>query len=195
MLTTGGGVRRLGALALTLGACVCVAAPFVAVLSSKEGRLELGGYGTLNYAWDVDGVPRYLNWTGGNGDFGRPVHPTLIARAPLTFAYPSPVAGSIPVWYDPLYWFQGVQPRLVLGGQIRALAAGIKGTVHTIVVGPLILLLVPLAMLWWRPPPRPVRRVTRDARRTVVRAGHWMRWPTTRIWRWRSPASSRTCRC
>ena len=35
---------------------MCVAAPFVAVLSAKEGRLELGGYGTLNYAWDVDGV-------------------------------------------------------------------------------------------------------------------------------------------
>jgi hypothetical protein len=169
VLTTGGGVRRLGALALTLGACVCVAAPFVAVLSSKEGRLELGGYGTLNYAWDVDGVPRYLNWTGGNGDFGRPVHPTLIARAPLTFAYPSPVAGSIPVWYDPLYWFQGVQPRFVLGGQIRALAAGIKATVHTIVVGPLILLLVPLAMLWWG------RRRDRFAGSRETRAGPWWR--------------------
>ena len=172
VLSTGGGVRRLGALALTLGACVCVAAPFVAVLSAKEGRLELGGYGTLNYAWDVDGVTRYLNWTGGNGEFGRPVHPTLIARAPLTFAYPSPVAGSIPAWYDPLYWFQGVKPRLVLGGQLRALASGVKGTVHTVVVGPLILLLVPLAMLWW----------TRRRDRSVgsrggddARAGPWWR--------------------
>jgi hypothetical protein len=166
VLTTGGGARRLGALGLTLGACVCVAAPFVAVLSSKEGKLELGGYGTLNYAWDVDGVTRYLNWTGGNGDFGRPVHPTLIARSPLTFAYPSPVAGSIPVWYDPLYWYQGVRTRLVLGGQIRALASGIKATVHTIVVGPLILLLVPLGLLWWG------RRRDRAVR---TRVGAWSR--------------------
>jgi hypothetical protein len=148
VLTTGGSARRLSALALTLGACVCVAAPFIAVLSAKQGRLELGGYGTLNYAWDVDGVTRYLNWTGGNGEFGRPVHRTLIARSPLTFAYPSPVAGSIPVWYDPLYWFRGVRPRLVLGGQIRALASGIEDTLHIVLVGPLILLLIPPALLW-----------------------------------------------
>jgi hypothetical protein len=171
VLTAGGEARRLGAFALTLGACVCVAAPFIAVLSSKEGRLELGGYGTLNYAWDVDGVPRYLNWTGGNGDFGRPVHPTLIARSPLTFAYPSPIAGSIPVWYDPLYWFQGVQPRLVLGGQIRALASGVKDTLHTVVVGPLILLLVPLVLLWrGRRRGRPVPSAAGGAR-----AGPWWR--------------------
>jgi hypothetical protein len=170
VLTAGGAARRLGALALTFAACLCVAGPFIAVLSIKEGRLELGGYGTLNYAWDVDGVPRYLNWTGGNGDFGRPVHPTLIARAPLTFAYPSPVAGSIPVWYDPLYWFQGVRPRLVLGGQIRALASGIKDTAHTIVVGPLILLLVPLALLWWE---RRHGRAARSADGASIHTGPW----------------------
>jgi hypothetical protein len=148
VLTTGAGTRRLGALALTLGACVCVAAPFVGVLSSKEGRLELGDYGTLNYAWDVDGVTRYLNWTGGNGDFGRPVHPTLVAVSPWTFAYSSPAGGSIPVWYDPAYWYEGVRPRLVVGGQIRALGSAVKTTVRAVVVGPLILLLIPLVLLW-----------------------------------------------
>lgn len=148
VLTAGRGPRRLGALALTFAACVCVAAPFVAVLSSKEGKLELGDYGTLNYAWDVDGVMRYLNWTGGNGEFGRPVHPTLIASSPPTFAYASPIGGSIPVWFDPSYWYDGVRPRLVLGGQIRALAHGIKDTVRAVVVGPLILLLIPLGLLW-----------------------------------------------
>jgi hypothetical protein len=115
-LTTGAGIRRFGAVALTFAAGVCVAAPFVAVLSSKEGRLELGDYGSLNYAWDVDGVMQFLNWTGGNGEFGRPVHPTLIASAPPTFAYGSPIGGSIPVWYDPAYWYAGVRPRPVVGG-------------------------------------------------------------------------------
>ena len=61
---------------------------------AKEGRLELGDYGTLNYAWDVDGVTRYLNWTGGNGDFGRPLHPTLVARRSADIRVPSPAAGA-----------------------------------------------------------------------------------------------------
>ena len=116
-------------------------------------------------------MTQYLNWTGGNGDFGRPVRPTLIARSPLTFAYPSPIAGSIPVWYDPLYWFGGVQPRLVVGGQIRALASAVKATLHTVVVGPLILLLVPLVLLWrGRRDDRPVR-----SRSGGARAGPWWR--------------------
>ena len=151
VLTAGGGVRRVGGLALALAACVCVAAPFVAVLSGKEGRLELGDYGTLNYAWDVDGVTRSLNWTGGDGEFGRPAHPTLIANAPLTFAYRSPIGGSIPVWYDPAYWYAGVKPRVVVGGQFRALASSVRATLRAIVVGPLILLLVPLFLLWRAP--------------------------------------------
>lgn len=148
VLTPGGGVRRVGAFALALTACVCVAAPFVAVLSGKEGRLELGDYGTLNYAWDVDGVTHFLNWTGGDGEFGRPAHPTLIANAPLTFAYGAPIGGSIPVWYDPAYWYAGVKPRLVVGGQIRALASSVKATLRAVLVGPLVLLLVPLLLLW-----------------------------------------------
>jgi hypothetical protein len=172
VLTAGGPVRRLGALALTLAACLCVAGPFVAVLSIKEGRLELGGYGTLNYAWDVDGVMRYLNWAGGNGEFGRPVHPTLIADSPLTFAYPSPVAGSIPVWYDPLYWYQGVRPRLVLGGQIDALWNSVKTTVRAIVVGPLILLPIPLLLLWWA---RRRDGVAGSRHAAAARAGPWWR--------------------
>jgi hypothetical protein len=171
-LTRGGAVRRLGAVALTLGACVVVAAPFVAVLSNKEGRLELGGYGTLNYAWDVDGVTRYLNWTGGNGEFGRPVHPTLIAGSPLTFAYPSPVAGSIPVWYDPLYWYQGVRPRLVVSGQISAIASAVKTTLRAIVIGPLILLPIPLVLLWWD---RRRNRLAWSRDAASIRSGPWWR--------------------
>lgn len=59
VLTRGGAPRRLGALALTVTGALCVSVPFVAVLSSKQGQLEVGGYGTLNYAWDVDHVPRF----------------------------------------------------------------------------------------------------------------------------------------
>jgi 4-amino-4-deoxy-L-arabinose transferase-like glycosyltransferase len=150
VLTRGGALRRLTALAITGAVCLCVASPFIAVLSSKEGHLEIGGYGSLNYAWDVDSVTPYLNWTGGDGEFGRPVHPTLIASAPLTFAYPSPIGGSIPVWYNPAYWYEGVQPRFLLGPQISAIGSGVKVVLRTVLVGPLLLLLALAAFMLWR---------------------------------------------
>jgi hypothetical protein len=148
VMTSGGTPRRLLALALTAGACLVVAVPFIAVLSSKEGRLEISSNGTLNYAWNVDGVTLYLNWTGGNGEFGRPAHPTLIATSPNTFAYAAPIAGSIPLWYDPSYWYQGVHTKFVLGGQVSAASAAIRDTLHIVLIGPLILLLIPVGMLW-----------------------------------------------
>lgn len=66
VLTRGSAGRRGAALIVTVAACVIVAAPFVAVLSSKEGKLELGGYGTINYAWQVDGVTPYSQLDGCN---------------------------------------------------------------------------------------------------------------------------------
>jgi len=72
----------------------------------------------------------------------------LVAADPLTFAYATPIGGSIPVWYDPAYWYAGVRARLVVGGQIRALATSVKATLRAVVLGPLILLLVPLFLLW-----------------------------------------------
>jgi hypothetical protein len=150
ILIRGSLMRRLSVLVITSIACLCVVSPFVAVLSSKEGQLEVGGYGTLNYAWDVDGVTPYLNWTGGDGSFGQPLHPTLIARAPETFAYAAPVGGSIPVWNDPAYWYEGVRARFVLGPQIDAVVTGVGVIAKAILKGPLLLLLMLLTVLVWR---------------------------------------------
>ena len=58
------------------------------------------------------------------------MHPTLIATSPNTFAYPSPIAGSIPIWYDPAYWYEGVRPKFVLGKQARATAHAVLDTLH-----------------------------------------------------------------
>jgi hypothetical protein len=148
VLTRGSRARRLAALAVAVVASAVIAGPFIAVLSSKEGRTEITSNGTLNYAWNVDGVTLYLNWTGGNGEFGRPSHPTLVATSPNTFAYPSPIAGSIPIWYDPSYWYDGVRTKLLLSGQVKATAHSVTHTLHIALLGPLILLLVPVVMLW-----------------------------------------------
>lgn len=177
VLTRGGATRRLLALAVTFAACLCVTAPYVAVLSSKEGQLEVGSYGTLNYAWDVDGVTMFTNWTGGNGEFGRPLHPTLVATSPGTFAYPSPIAGSIPLWYDPAYWYEGVRAKLLVSRQVRVTAQTILDTVHFALLGPLILLFAPVLVLWY------ARRRDRAARPVRDAAGSPSPARSERAWR------------
>ena len=153
-LTRGSAARRGLALVVPTAACVVVAAPHVIALSSKEGQLTLGESGALNYAWDVDRVTPFLNWQGGDGSYGRPVHPTRrIARSPPTFVYPRPVRGSVPVWYDPYYWYRGVEPRFEWAGQARALAASTFWFLFVLFASTLFLLLVPIVLLA-RPPRR-----------------------------------------
>src|SRR5215211_5271065 len=147
-LTSGSAGRRALALILTVGACAVVAAPYVTALSRKEGHFTIGESGALNYAWDVDKVTPFLNWQGGDHSFGSPVHPTRrIGSNPPTFVYARPVPGSVPVWYDPYYWYRGVKPRIQWVGQARALALSTLWFLVVEFASLLFLLLVPVVLL------------------------------------------------
>jgi hypothetical protein len=50
---------------------------------------------------------------------GKFVHPSQkIYDSPPVYAFDGPVGGTLPIWYDPSYWIEGAQPRLVLHRQI-----------------------------------------------------------------------------
>ena len=179
-LTSGSAGRRALALILTVGACAVVAAPYVTALSRKEGHFTIGESGALNYAWDVDKVTPFLNWQGGDHSFGSPVHPTRrIGSNPPTFVYARPVPGSVPVWYDPYYWYRGVKPRFQWVGQARALALSTLWFLVVVFASLLFLLLVPVVLLA-RPlrARRPRRRLlTQHAYLAVPAAGLLAYWP------------------
>jgi hypothetical protein len=98
-----------------------VAAPFLVTLSAQKGRFTFGDSGRLNYARYVNGIP-HVHWQGEVVGSGTPVHPTRrIATAPAAFEFAAPVAGTYPVWYDPSFWYEGVQLRFDAAQQAAAL--------------------------------------------------------------------------
>lgn len=106
--------------------CICfilVSLPFILSISSQKQRLTFGDVGTLNYVWQVNNVtPFYMvHWQGengdkgtwGQGDLGKPVHPTKkIFSSPDVFEFSSPINATYPPWFDPSYWYEGVKPNL-----------------------------------------------------------------------------------
>lgn len=99
-----------------------VAAPFLFALSKSKGRITFGDSGKINYAWYVDGAPKYRHWQGEPPGTGVPLHPTrrVLSSEPL-YEFAEPVAGTYPPWYDPSYWYEGITPHLSAKGQLMAL--------------------------------------------------------------------------
>jgi hypothetical protein len=93
-----------------------VAAPFALLLSLKQGRLTFGDSGKINYLMNV-----------GTTQFFTPHEPTAkhpirqLSALPNAYEYSSPVPGTYPLWYDPSYWHEGIEPHLDLKRQVRRL--------------------------------------------------------------------------
>jgi hypothetical protein len=100
--------RRHAALALT-GFCLA-AAPLVLSLSHEKHRFTFGDSGKINYAYHVGDLPKHSGWTGQNPENGTPAHaPRIIGAAPLIMEFRTPVSGTLPIWYDPSYWWEGLR--------------------------------------------------------------------------------------
>ena len=88
-----------------------VSSPFLIALSWSKGRVTFGDSARLNYAWYVNGVG-YRHWQGEPAGSGIPKHPTRkVMEDPAVYEFGSPVGGTYPHWYDPSYWYDGIQPR------------------------------------------------------------------------------------
>jgi len=112
--------RRHSVIAL---ACFCLlAAPLVLSLSQEKHRFTFGDSGKLNYAWFVDGVPSYSGWSGQPVEYGTPAHtPRTISQSPLVLEFRSPVGGTLPIWYDPSYWWEGLRVPISVQRQLAGL--------------------------------------------------------------------------
>jgi hypothetical protein len=98
--------RRLSLVVVLWG---MIAAPYVWVLSNASGRVTVGDSGKFNIIWHVNGVPN-TNWQGGPDRNGRPLHPTRqLSVFPAIFEFATPVGGTYPPWYNPIYWNDGAK--------------------------------------------------------------------------------------
>ncbi len=140
-------------IAYTALAAIVTAAPFVTALSVSKGRFTIGDAGKLNYGWEVDGAARSTNWQGEPFDIGTPLHTTrqeLNHPAIFTFA-DSPVAGIYPLWYEPAYWYQGIQPHFKFAPQMKVLVRSLEGFAYLLFRSPITIPVLILAyFMGWR---------------------------------------------
>jgi len=111
-----------GHAAIALAGFCLVAAPLVLSLSHEKHRFTFGDSGKLNYAWFVAGIPSYSGWNGRPAENGTPAHaPRVISEAPLILEFRAPVIGTLPIWYDPSYWWEGFRVPISLQLQLAGL--------------------------------------------------------------------------
>jgi hypothetical protein len=94
---------------LAAAAFAAIAGPYIWTLSNAKGRFTAGDSGRANIIWMVNGVPFY-NWQGGPPENGKPIHPTRqLSTNPAIFEFATPIGGTYPPWYDPIYWSEGAR--------------------------------------------------------------------------------------
>jgi hypothetical protein len=145
--------------AIVLACFGLTAAPLVLSLSHEKHRLTFGDSGKMNYAWFVDGIPPYAGWIGKPAETGIPAHaPRTIGETPLILEFRTPVSGTLPIWYDPSYWWEGVRAPVDVRRQWAALFRPFH-QVHSkqIVLLALAAALAPLSLLSFR-----IRKAIRD---------------------------------
>lgn len=122
-----GNVRRaVPRVALACFVFLAVSAPFVIALSRAKHRLTIGDTARLNYAWHVNQITPFIHWQGEPAGSGTPAHATRkLFDSPALYEFGSPVGGTYPPWDDPTYWYEGVQPRVSLRQQFKAVARNI----------------------------------------------------------------------
>ncbi len=95
--------------AVAAASFLLLSSPLIAGLSHAKGRLTFGDAGRVNYAWLVNGVSRYAPFGFGLPRGAVLKHPPeTIVDSPPIFRLGGPVKGTMPLWDDPSYWFEGI---------------------------------------------------------------------------------------
>jgi len=96
--------------ALGMTVFLLIVVPFVFAISEAKGRLTIGDNARLNWAWNINHLPRY-HWQGEDSKFGTPLHPTRrVFATPAVYAFDGPMTATYAAWYDPSYWYEGYRP-------------------------------------------------------------------------------------
>jgi hypothetical protein len=111
-------------------AFVTIAAPFIAAVSTQQGKFTYGESTTYDYAVTVNGIPHH-HWQGEPEM--RLAHPTReIFGAPATFEFRAPFQGTYPPEYDLIYWYQGVKPQVHFRQEFKVFASNVLYELETV---------------------------------------------------------------
>jgi hypothetical protein len=101
---------------LAILAFLFVAGPFVILLSKHQHRPTFGESGKINYEISVNDDWFFIPKSP------QAQHPVRqINDAPPAYAYPYAVPVTYPLWFDPSYWHEGIQPKFSVKQQLNAI--------------------------------------------------------------------------
>jgi hypothetical protein len=135
--------------------CMVVVGPFLIAVSRDRGKLALSDTGKLNYGWEVNGAARWSHWQGEPYNIGKPEHPErLILKDPVpVFEFAEPVGGPYPPWYDPSYWYSGIEMRFNMARQFAVLRVNLLKTAIVFLLSPalpVVMILLLAGARGWR---------------------------------------------
>jgi hypothetical protein len=97
--------EKIRSAAISFAFFAAVAAPLVTALSIAKGRPTFGDSGKINYEMNVGTTQFFIPSEAA------PKHPVRrLSAIPEAYEYSSPIAGTYPLWFDPSYWHDGIQP-------------------------------------------------------------------------------------
>ena len=101
--------------------------PYIVALSNAKGHWTYSDGGRLNYAWDINKVTLWIHWQGENPAHGIPLHTTRkIHDDPPMYEFATPIKATYPPWYDPSYWYEGVEVSVDMQRQLEVLLNNTK---------------------------------------------------------------------
>jgi len=135
-----------------------------AVLSRAVGHFTLGEAGSINYAWHVNRLQKWVHWQGGvqpadaawpkssvanfarweqsPPDFGAPTHPTTVLQtAPTIYAFAAPIHSTYVPYFDPPYFYAGYHHLFRWRYQLIALVKNLGDLTQVVLTQPLFLAL------------------------------------------------------
>ncbi len=140
------GLGRAGLAALAFGV---LSGPWLGALARTKGRALFSDVGALNYAWYVNEVDLWGCWQGGPERSGRPQHAAQpIWDTPRAYHFAEPYRVTYPPWYEPSYWYEGVEVYFDLRQQLRAMYRNAE-TLYRTLLGWHAHLAVGALVLWW----------------------------------------------
>ncbi len=150
------GLPTLKPAAIILGTFLVLVAPFVIAISRETGHFTIGEAGKLNYGWEIAGASRFAHWQGEPNDIGTPKHTTtLVSVDPKAYVFASRVAGTYSPWFNPAFWYEGIQPKVKIGSQVRVWLVNLTVICNLLVRSPVLISAIALLLFvgvrqWWR---------------------------------------------
>ncbi len=139
---------------------IAIVLTYGAALSHAVGHPTLGEAGSLNYAWHVNRLAKWVHWQGGADpadkawpkpsiarfahwqtdppDFGTPTHPSQqLGADPTVLVFNAPVQATYTPYYDPAYFYQGYHHLFRWRYQLIALAKTLADLAEVLLTQPI----------------------------------------------------------